>query len=41
MTGRYILMLTSLGIAVLAATPVLSCTTVCLLEKEKAVVAYN
>ena len=41
MTRRYILMLTSLGIAVLAATPVLSCTTVCLLEKEKAVVAYN
>jgi choloylglycine hydrolase len=41
MTRRYILMLASLGIAVLAATPVLSCTTVCLLEKEKAVVAYN
>ena len=41
MTRRYILMLASLGIAVIAATPVLSCTTVCLLEKEKAVVAYN
>jgi penicillin V acylase-like amidase (Ntn superfamily) len=41
MTRRYILMLAGLGIAVLAATPVLSCTTVCLLEKEKAVVAYN
>src|SRR3989449_4947632 len=41
MTRRYIPMLASLGIAVIAATPVLSCTTVCLLEKEKAVVAYN
>ncbi len=41
MTRRYILMLASLGIAVIAATPVLSCTTVCLLEKEKTVVAYN
>src|SRR5262249_19902985 len=28
-------------VAVLIASPVLSCTTVCLLEKEKAVVAYN
>src|SRR5712691_622018 len=41
MTRRYILMLASLGIAVIAATPVLSCTTVCLLDKQKAVVAYN
>jgi choloylglycine hydrolase len=30
-----------LGVAVLVASPVLSCTTVCLLEKEKTVVAYN
>jgi penicillin V acylase-like amidase (Ntn superfamily) len=41
MARRYILTLASLGIAVLVTTPVLSCTTVCLLEKEKAVVAYN
>jgi penicillin V acylase-like amidase (Ntn superfamily) len=38
---RCIFTLASLGIAVLAPTPVLPCTTVCLLEKDKAVVAYN
>jgi penicillin V acylase-like amidase (Ntn superfamily) len=41
MTRRHIFMLASLGIAVLVTTPVLSCTTVCLLEREKAIVAYN
>src|SRR6266700_6230996 len=38
---RYIVTLASLGVAVLVTTPVLSCTTVCVLEKDKAVVAYN
>src|SRR5713101_5515432 len=41
MARRHIVTLVSLGVAVLVTTPVLSCTTVCLLEKEKAVVAYN
>jgi choloylglycine hydrolase len=41
MARPYIFTLASLGVAVLVTTPVLSCTTVCLLEKEKAVVAYN
>ena len=41
MVRRYILTLASLGVAVLVTTPVLSCTTVCILEKDKAVVAYN
>jgi penicillin V acylase-like amidase (Ntn superfamily) len=41
MSSRHMLTLVSLGVAVLVTTPVLSCTTVCLLEKEKAVVAYN
>jgi choloylglycine hydrolase len=33
--------LAGLGLAALIATPALPCTTVCLLEKDKAVVAYN
>jgi choloylglycine hydrolase len=41
MTRRSILTLASLGAALLVTTPVLSCTTVCLLEKDRAVVAYN
>jgi len=41
MARRYIFTLASLGVAVLVTTPALSCTTVCLFEKEKAVVAYN
>src|SRR5262245_17947348 len=41
MTRRHIGALVGLGLAVLIAPPVLSCTTVCFLEKEKAVVAYN
>ena len=41
MARRYVLTLAGLGIALLVATPGLSCTTVCLLEKEKAIVAYN
>jgi len=41
MVRRYIVTLASLGVAVLVTTPVLSCTTVCVLEKDKAVVAYN
>jgi len=41
MARRHIVTLASLGVAVFVTTPVLSCTTVCLLEKEKAVVAYN
>ncbi len=41
MTRRHIITLASLGVALLVTTPVLSCTTVCLLEREKAVVAYN
>jgi hypothetical protein len=41
MTRRHVALLVGLGVAVLVASPVLSCTTVCLLEKEKAVVAYN
>ncbi|HXJ80014.1 MAG TPA: linear amide C-N hydrolase [Candidatus Methylomirabilis sp.] len=41
MSRRHIGALAVFGIAALIARPVLSCTTVCLLEKEKAVVAYN
>ena len=41
MVRRYIVTLASLGVAVLVTTPVLSCTTVCVIEKDKAVVAYN
>src|SRR5262245_23894163 len=41
MARRHIAALVGLGVAVLLASPVLSCTTVCLLEKEKAFVAYN
>jgi penicillin V acylase-like amidase (Ntn superfamily) len=41
MARRHLGALVGLGVAVLIAPPVLSCTTVCLLEKEKAVVAYN
>ena len=41
MARRHIGALVGLGVAVLIAPPVLSCTTVCLLEREKAVVAYN
>ena len=41
MVRRYMVALASLGVAALATTPVLSCTTVCVLEKDKAVVAYN
>jgi penicillin V acylase-like amidase (Ntn superfamily) len=41
MARRHIGALAGFGIAVLIAPPVLSCTTVCLLEKEQAVVAYN
>src|SRR5258707_967629 len=32
MVRRYIVALASLGVAVLATTPVLSCTTICILE---------
>ena len=41
MVRRYIVALASFGVAVLVTTPVLSCTTVCVLEKDKVVVAYN
>ena len=41
MARRQIAALVGLGVAVLVASPVLSCTTVCLLEKEKAFVAYT
>jgi penicillin V acylase-like amidase (Ntn superfamily) len=41
MARRRLAALVGLGLAVLVATPGLSCTTVCLLEQEKAVVAYN
>jgi hypothetical protein len=41
MAKRHIVTLASLGLALLLPTPVLSCTTVCLLEKERVVVAYN
>jgi penicillin V acylase-like amidase (Ntn superfamily) len=41
MTRRHVFTLVGLGLAVLVATPALSCTTVCLLDKEKVVVAYN
>jgi len=41
MVRRCIVTLASLGVAVLVTTPVLSCTTVCVLEKDKTVVAYN
>jgi len=41
MARRHFGALAAFGIAVIVASPVLSCTTVCLLETEKAVVAYN
>ena len=41
MTRRHIGALVGFGVALLIAPPVLSCTTICLLEKENAVVAYN
>jgi penicillin V acylase-like amidase (Ntn superfamily) len=41
MIKRQFAALVGFGLAVLIASPVLSCTTVCLLEKEKAFVAYN
>ena len=41
MTRRHVCILLGLSLAALLATPALSCTTVCLLEKGKAVVAYN
>jgi choloylglycine hydrolase len=41
MMRRHVVTLTGLCLAALVATPALSCTTVCLLEKDKAVVAYN
>lgn len=36
MTRRHVCMLVGLSLVALVATPALSCTTVCLLEKEKA-----
>ena len=39
--GRHLVALGALGFAALAVTPASSCTTVCLLEKGRAVVAYN
>lgn len=41
MTRRHVCIIAGLSLAALVATPALSCTTVCLLEKEKVVVAYN
>jgi len=41
MARRHIGALVGIGVTALVASPVLSCTTVCLLEKEQAVVAYN
>ena len=41
MVRHYILTLANLGVAVLVNTPVLSCTTVCALEKDNAIVVYN
>jgi choloylglycine hydrolase len=41
MTRRHVGALVGFGVAMLIASPVLPCTTVCLLEKEKIVVAYN
>jgi penicillin V acylase-like amidase (Ntn superfamily) len=41
MTRRQIAALVGLGAALLISSPGLSCTTVCLLEKEKAFIAYN
>jgi penicillin V acylase-like amidase (Ntn superfamily) len=41
MGRRYTVTLASLAVAVLVTTPVFSCTTVCVLEKDKAIVAYN
>ena len=41
MATRRFAALAGFGVAVLIASPVLSCTTVCLLEKEKVIVAYN
>ena len=41
LTHAAIFTLVGLAVAVLVTTPVRSCTAVCLLENEKAVVAYN
>jgi len=41
MGRRYMVTLASLAVAVLVTTPVLSCTTVCALEKDNAIVVYN
>lgn len=41
MIRRHVCIVLGLGLAALVATPALSCTTICLLDKEKAVVAYN
>lgn len=41
MTRRHVCILAGLSLAALAVTPALSCTTVCLLEKENVIVAYN
>src|SRR5215471_15393419 len=38
---RHLVAMSVLGVAALAVTPASSCTTVCLLEKDRAVVAYN
>ena len=38
---RHLVALSVLGAAALAVTPASSCTTVCLLEQDRAVVAYN
>ena len=41
MSRRQVFALIGFGVAALVTTPALSCTTVCLLVKEQAVVAYN
>lgn len=41
MTRRSVFLLLGLGLTALFVTPALSCTTVCLLHKGQAVVAYN
>jgi len=38
---RHLVAVGALGLTALAVTPASSCTTVCLLEKDRAVVAYN
>jgi penicillin V acylase-like amidase (Ntn superfamily) len=40
-SGPRLIALVTLGTAALAAAPALSCTTVCLVEKGRAIVAYN